>query len=89
MTSLMCALIFALAQSQDSSPPRGVENGKANQVGRTDQGLTSDPAEHEERDRAKDNDQARGPNEPGSLDRPADSPPQMERQPKAKGSGSE
>src|SRR5947208_16230951 len=40
-----------------------------------------------ERERARENAQARGPNEKGSLERPADVPAQRNRRPKAKGSG--
>ncbi|HUJ27216.1 MAG TPA: hypothetical protein VLW85_14425, partial [Myxococcales bacterium] len=43
--------------------------------------------EHGEQARANADDQARGRNAPGSFLRPADSPPQMNRNPKPMGSG--
>ncbi|SRR5438067_3381760 len=73
----------------------GIESGDANGMagGRTDEGpaggtgiRSSTPGENE-RARANANDQARGPNQKGSFLRPADTPPQMNIDPHALGSG--
>jgi hypothetical protein len=77
-------------------PAAGLESGEANGMagGRTDEGPRggtgiSDGGERIRRDRARRraNDQARGPNKKGSFERPADSPPQINRDPKPMGSG--
>lgn len=77
-------------------PAAGIESGDANGMagGRTDEGPRggtgiSDGGERIRRDRARRraNDQARGPNKKGSFERPAESPPQINRDPKPMGSG--
>jgi len=88
MKSICCALAVAIASA-------GLQSGKANGMagGRTDVGPLGgtgipDTLEGEhERARAIANDQARGPNAPGSLLRPADTPPQINLHPRAMGSG--
>jgi hypothetical protein len=78
------------------APGAGVESGDANGMagGRTDQGPHGGTGIREggggaerERARAKQSGQARGRNRKGSLARPADSPPQINRDPKPAGSG--
>jgi hypothetical protein len=77
-------------------PGAGVESGDANGMagGRTDEGPRGGTGIREggsriQRDRArgKVNSQARRRNKKGSLDRPADSPPQRNEDPKPMGSG--
>ena len=80
-------------EERTAVPGAGIESGDANGMagGRTDEGPRGGtgirgPVSHE-RSRAKRHDQARGRNPKGSFLRPADSPPDMNRDPKAKGSG--
>lgn len=75
-------------------PAAGIESGEASGLagGRTDEGPAGGAgirrgASRSERQRAKAADQARGRNAKGSLARPADSPAQINRNPKAIGSG--
>jgi hypothetical protein len=77
-------------------PGAGVEAGDANSMagGRTDEGPRGGTGIREGGDRirkdhqrARANAQARGRNKKGSLDRPADTPAQMNRNPKPIGSG--
>lgn len=75
-------------------PAAGIESGDANGLagGRTDEGPAGGTgirrgAGRSERQKAKADDQARGRNAKGSLARPADSPAQINRKPKAMGSG--
>jgi hypothetical protein len=77
------------------TPGAGIESGDANGMagGRTDEGprggtgIRGTQRGRHVRARARANSQARGPNPKGSLDRPADTPPQMALNPKAIGSG--
>jgi len=83
-------------EERTGTPAAGIESGDANGMagGRTDEGPhggtgirgTRHSQQHE-RARAKANDQARRRNKRGSFDRPAESPPQMNTDPKAIGSG--
>ena len=77
-------------------PGAGVESGDANSMagGRTDEGPRGGTGIREGGDRirkdhqrARANAQARGQNKKGSLERPADVPAQMNRNPKPVGSG--
>jgi hypothetical protein len=77
-------------------PGAGLESGDANGMagGRTDEGPRGGTGIREggariqrERARSKANDQARGRNKKGSLNRPAETPPQRNDDPKAMNSG--
>jgi hypothetical protein len=77
-------------------PAAGVQSGNANGMagGRTDEGPRGGTGIREEADRVRRervrgraNTQARGRNKKGSLERPGDAPPQMNRDPKPMGSG--
>src|ERR1700758_4900609 len=76
-------------------PAPGIESGDANGMagGRTDEGprggtgIRSSPSEQDERARANANPQAPGRNKTGDFLSPADTPPQMNRNPKPIGSG--
>ena len=82
-------------EDRTATPGAGIEIGVANglQGGRTDEGPfggtgirnVDDP--QAEQARANAYDQARGPNAPGSFLRPADTPADMNRDPKPQGSG--
>jgi hypothetical protein len=82
-------------QERTATPGAGIESGEANGMagGRTDEGprggtgIRGVPVGPEERARADGNDQARGPNKPGEFVRPADTPPDMNVNPKPMGSG--
>jgi hypothetical protein len=77
-----------------ATPGPGLGSGTANQMGRTDTGpngitgLAGVGAAHD-LELARANDQARGANPKGSFLRPADSPPQIELAPAARGSGAD
>jgi len=82
--------------SERAGPPApGIVSGEANGMagGRTDEGPRggtgirgADRAMHE-RERARENSQARGRNKKGTLVRPAETPPQINRNPQPIGSG--
>src|SRR5438309_2326070 len=82
-------------EERTGPPAAGIESGDANGMagGRTDEGprggtgIRGTRHSKHERARAKANDQARRRNKPGSFDRPAESPPQMNTDPKVIGSG--
>jgi len=77
------------------APGAGIESGDANGMagGRTDEGprggtgIRGTLRGRHERERARADAQARRPNRKGSFERPADTPPQMELNPKPMGSG--
>lgn len=85
----------AAGGAERTGPPApGIGSGGASGLsgGRTDEGPAGGTgirrrAGGSEREKAKADDQARGRNAKGSLARPADSPPQINRKPKAIGSG--
>jgi len=88
--------VSAGGDERTGPPAAGVESGDANGMagGRTDEGPRGGTGIREggariqrERARGKANAQARGRNRKGSLDRPADSPPQREDHPSVIGSG--
>ena len=82
-------------EERTGPPAAGIESGNANGLagGRTDEGprggtgIREDGRARHEHARARKNSQARGRNKKGSLARPADSPPQINRDPKPMGSG--
>ncbi|MCA1828143.1 MAG: hypothetical protein ABR567_20435 [Myxococcales bacterium] len=82
-------------EERTSVPGAGIESGDANGMagGRTDEGpgggtgIRNSTTPQAERARANANDQARGKNKRGEFLRPADSPPQMNVNPKPIGSG--
>lgn len=92
--ALLCALA-AGGEERRGAPAAGVQSGQANGMagGRTDEGpkggtgIRGEEGSRDEQRRARANSQARGRNRKGSLSRPADSPPQMNRDPKPMGSG--
>ena len=82
-------------QERTGAPAAGLESGEANGLagGRTDEGprggtgiRRGDRVRHE-RTRSRKNSQARARNPKGSLLRPAESPPQINRNPQPMGSG--
>src|SRR5438132_1983853 len=81
-------------EERTGPPAAGIESGDANGMagGRTDEGPRGGTGLREgatriERERARVNSQARRRNRKGSLERPAESPPQRNEHPKAMGSG--
>src|SRR6266404_6453243 len=88
---------YAAGKDERTGPPGpGVESGDANSMagGRTDEGPRGGTGIREggdrirkDQQRARANAQARGRNRKGSLERPADTPAQMNRNPKPMGSG--
>jgi len=83
-------------EERTGPPAAGIESGEANGMagGRTDEGPRGGtgiregaPQIERERARARVNSQARRRNRKGSLERPAESPPQRNEHPKAMGSG--
>jgi hypothetical protein len=79
-------------EERTGAPGAGIESGDANGLagGRTDEGprggtgIRNSVPEGNDRARARAADQLRGPNAPGSFERPAETPAQMNRSPRKK-----
>jgi hypothetical protein len=85
----------ARGETRGGPPGAGLESGAGNAMagGRTDEGpsggtgIRGEKGARHEHSRARANSQARGKNKKGSLQRPADTPAQINRDPKPMGSG--